>query len=434
MNKRIRTGLVFTLCIFSLAAFCSCSGAADKEKDTVIETTAQETQGTAASVQTEKDITPAKPEGLSYKYSASSKQLQVKWNAADNAVKYQIKCGNIDETVTGTSCTINNVGEGAEGTIQVRSINSKGVPSDWSSVKFTIEVRVDAPSKLISQKVDGSYDFVFWNAVDGATSYEVKYYSSGSNTPQTKKVTGTSFGFKINEGTQKEFEVRAVKSINGKDYTSDWKKLSFTFPTFKDLKEYSMYESCTLDYDRLVKYAKGNSDYVSMQNWKDSDGKTLVELQLKDPDNSGIVNGLVRAVKAYFTAAVNGYASGIKENVWSTVRVSSGIKDYFMKLDEAATEDAEISGGIAAFKAAFMNTNIKIVYQYDDTNAAPEMCVITMLKSNRKDYADYYKSKYKLNENGFYHFYVPGSEQNYYQHVGEAGNAWMITLYAEKQI
>ena len=409
------------LCASVLISGCS-EGGVRRDEST------EETTVTSATTTETANKPVAAPSDVQFEYSKADKNVRFFWTACDNAVKYEVSNGSVTTEFTKPECYLNDVEEGMGGSLFIRSVGADGVMSEWTQADYFIEVHLDAPAKVYMTP-DGGRMYLYWDQVDGATGYEVNFYEAdGSTTPLTITYPYRSFRSPIVDGTQKRFDIRSVKTVNNQNYYSDWQSFNYTDPTFKDLKDYNFYESCTLDFDRLKKWAKAKG--YTFKSTVDGD-YTFVEISFKDDVNSKFWAKIKRAVGDAFKAAIRGYEEGI--NLENAVEAFSESEkkwktDFFDKLNAIAEKDAEKSGLFAGIKSFATPRTVNCYYRFSNTNTAPDGCEVALDKKNRKTYATDFAAQHKPDSNGIYTFVVEGSEQYYYMMINENDHYWCVDL------
>ena len=153
--------------------------------------------------------------------TATSASLTLRWAVVPGATAYRVKRGDSGTatTVTGTSHTFSDLAAGTEYTLYVYAQN-RGGNSEWNSITASTTTKPPAPSDLIPSATSTTIT-LSWNAVTGATGYDVKQGATGTETA----VTGTSHEFTgLTAGTEYTLYVRAKNSGGN----SEWMSLSAT--------------------------------------------------------------------------------------------------------------------------------------------------------------------------------------------------------------
>ncbi|MBQ8791277.1 MAG: fibronectin type III domain-containing protein [Ruminiclostridium sp.] len=119
------------------------------------------------------------------------------WNAVEGATSYEIiRVDDEDDyvtlgTVTGTYCNINNIAANIEFTFIVKAIADDGRSSMSDPVTVIYEVALlEKPVVTIESIADGSAKLV-WDAIDGATSYDIIRVDGEDDYVTLGTVTGT---------------------------------------------------------------------------------------------------------------------------------------------------------------------------------------------------------------------------------------------------
>ena len=169
--------------------------------------------------------TSPSPTGLR-KTSATDTTIIFAWNAAALATGYDVKIvgggvNNREESVpsaSGTSHTVVNLIPNTEYTLYVRSRNSNGA-SLWSNLRTAIKVTTAvAVPNVLSATATSATITLSWNAVTGATGYEVKQGASGTETTVTTGATSHPFT-DLTPATDYTLYVRAKAGLGN---YSDW--------------------------------------------------------------------------------------------------------------------------------------------------------------------------------------------------------------------
>ena len=158
--------------------------------------------------------------------SASTTSIKITWSAVSGATGYQVfrstsSTGTFTSlgTVTTTSKTSTGLTAGKTYYYKVRAykeVDGKKVYSDYSSVVNAIP-KPSAPTGMKAAVTSANSVTVSWNAVTGATGYEVYRSESSSGTySKLGTVTTTSRACPgLKSGKTYYFKVRAYKTVNG---------------------------------------------------------------------------------------------------------------------------------------------------------------------------------------------------------------------------
>ena len=201
---------------------------------------------------------PPAPSGLSTTATASS--ITLSWTAVTGASGYEVKRSPGSETpttVAGASYTFNDLTADTAYTLSVRARNGSGT-SEWSNVAKTTDPA--APSNLSATATSTSIT-LSWDAVTGATSYDVKL-----GTTETAAPSGTSHTFpNLTANTAYTLSVRARNSSGA----SPWSSLSpTTAPAAPHVKP------------GILALWAGRSPTATELNWTNSTGATHHEVKL----------------------------------------------------------------------------------------------------------------------------------------------------------
>ncbi len=147
--------------------------------------------------------------------NAASGKPTLKWNAVDNAVKYEVyratsKDGSYTKyyTTANTSYTNTSAVPGTTYYYKVVAVNENGYTSEYSSIKY-ITCDCAAPVVTISNDSASGKPTLKWAAVEGATKYEIwratsstgeytKYYTTTSTSyTNTSAVAGYTYYYKV---------------------------------------------------------------------------------------------------------------------------------------------------------------------------------------------------------------------------------------------
>ncbi|MDE6110381.1 MAG: hypothetical protein K2F65_00550, partial [Eubacterium sp.] len=145
----------------------------------------------------------------------------ISWNAVTGAEKYDVYYDNgagykLLRTVTDTSTTTATAPYGKKYSYKVRAVTSKNssATSNYSNVVSTTNTKkLQTPTAKAVVNANGSFT-ISWNAVTGATKYDV-YYSSGAGYKLLRSTTDTSTTTSTAPyGKKYSYKVRAVTSKN----------------------------------------------------------------------------------------------------------------------------------------------------------------------------------------------------------------------------
>ena len=162
---------------------------------------------------------PTPPTRLSA--TATSASLTLRWAVVPGATAYRVKRGEsgTPTTVTGTSHTFTGLTADTEYTLYVYAKN-RGGNSEWSSI--TAETAGPPAPSGLSKTATSTTITLSWNAVTGATAYDVKQGAGGAETAVSSGASHTFSNLTAN--TEYTLFVRARNSAG----VSDWKSLSAT--------------------------------------------------------------------------------------------------------------------------------------------------------------------------------------------------------------
>ena len=154
--------------------------------------------------------------------TATSASLTLRWAVSTGATGYRVKRGEsgTPTTVTGASYEFTGLTAGTEYTLYVYAEN-RGGNSEWNSITASTTTKPPAPSDL-SPSATSTTITLSWNAVTGATGYDVKQGASGA---ETAVPSGASYTFSnLTANTEYTLYVRAKNSGGN----SEWNLLSAT--------------------------------------------------------------------------------------------------------------------------------------------------------------------------------------------------------------
>ncbi len=149
-------------------------------------------------------VTTAPKAPLSVSAKSTERTVTVSWSAVTGAKNYYVKFNGNDNMISGISCTFENLYPDTDYTYQVCSIGVDGSGS-YSAQKTirTLWAAPAAPGNVTKASTENSVT-VSWNAVNGATGYEVLFNGTSYG------VTGTSKTFTgLSANTSYTYQVRA---------------------------------------------------------------------------------------------------------------------------------------------------------------------------------------------------------------------------------
>ena len=156
---------------------------------------------------------PPAPSGLSA--AATATTLTLSWSAVSGATGYDVKLGaGSSVSVSGASHTVSGLSAGTTYTLNVQARNSSGT-SAWTSLSAT--TLPAAPSGLSATATSTTLT-LSWDAVSGATGYDVKQGASGTETAVSSGASHTFSGLTAN--TPYTLYARARNSGGASDWTS----------------------------------------------------------------------------------------------------------------------------------------------------------------------------------------------------------------------
>ena len=162
-------------------------------------------------------VMPPKAPAVEIENVASSGKPKLTWNAASNAVKYEVYRATSQNgtykkltTTSGTSLTNTSAEAGKTYYYKVRSVGADGAKSDFSNI---VSRRCDLPRPVISLSNIASTGKIkiSWEPVEGAKKYEVYRSTDKQNWTKLITTTGTSLTNSSAEaGTLYYYRVRAI--------------------------------------------------------------------------------------------------------------------------------------------------------------------------------------------------------------------------------
>ena len=189
------------------------------------------------------DLVYATPSGSSevkpvVSVTAGNNQVTVKWNAVSGATKYQV-CSYVGgkytvqiNNYTGTSYVVTGLAGGTKYGLLVRAyVNGKWTSYSTADLVYATPSGSSEVKPVVSVTAGNNQVTVKWNAVSGATKYQVCSYVGGKYTVQVNTYTGTSYTVTgLAGGTKYGFLVRAYG--NGKWTTYSTADLVYATPIY----------------------------------------------------------------------------------------------------------------------------------------------------------------------------------------------------------
>ena len=168
----------------------------------------------------EESNTPPEAPTVNITNVSSTGKIKLSWKAVDGAAEYKVyrstsKNGTYKRltTVTGTSVTNNSAVAGTQYYYYVVAVSESGVASEKSNI-VTRTCDLPRPELKISVVASTGKLKLRWDAIDGATKYEVHRSTDGGKTYSLlKTVTGTSLtNTSITAGNKYYYKVKAIHS------------------------------------------------------------------------------------------------------------------------------------------------------------------------------------------------------------------------------
>ncbi len=157
--------------------------------------------------------------------TATTNSITVSWNAVSGATSYDVLLNGKTYNVTGTSKTITGLTPGTDYSYVVRA-NNAGGSSAYTSTK-TIQTIPNPPAAplTVSATATANSVTVSWNAVSGATNYDVLFNGT------TYNVTGNSRTFTgLASDTNYNYAVRAKNAGGSSAYSTTKTVRTLTIP------------------------------------------------------------------------------------------------------------------------------------------------------------------------------------------------------------
>ena len=191
----------------------------------------------------------AAPQNLRTLGDGDSEQIPVGWEPVDGAAKYTVEVYSGDQKTLLMSKSF----EASDISIQFGSYSSLAVRvraengerfSDWSEF-LVVNTKAEAPQptppsvtlappqNITITKDEPESTHFSWDPVDGADQYQVILFKDAGHTETWLSGfrTNAAMGYKkLQPGTTYYHGIRAMKTVDGKDYYSDWTYFDHTTP------------------------------------------------------------------------------------------------------------------------------------------------------------------------------------------------------------
>ncbi len=169
----------------------------------------------------EAKVMPPNAPAVEIENVAFSGKPKLTWDAASNAVKYEVYRATSQNgtykklaTVSSTSLTNSSAEAGKTYYYKVRSVGVDGTRSDFSNI---VSSRCDLPRPVVTlTNIASSGKIkVSWDAIDGAVKYKVYYSTDKENWTLLKTTTGTNLTHSSTEaGKLYYYKVMAIASTS----------------------------------------------------------------------------------------------------------------------------------------------------------------------------------------------------------------------------
>ncbi|MDD6202351.1 MAG: hypothetical protein PUB13_05340 [Lachnospiraceae bacterium] len=376
-------------------------------------------------------LTPTKvanPENVIASYDGNG-NVFVEWSEVEKAQYYEIAAGDITYENDDNSFSFSDVEEGYSYEIVVRAVaekRGKKYYSDWTSCTIDVPIMLGNIGEVTSS-IRGSYIFLDWDDVDGATSYEIRIYDDGENFPLSSSFAQITDSL---DGEQVEAYIRSVRNVGSYTYYSDWVLKEIEYPQY-DYANIFYEDAIDLDLERLKLFAKAKGLTVDIE---EKEGIVFADLHCSDPNNSGLANGFARVVGS----AIGGLLVGATDSASDTINddfaeidsmvnafvESGGVKEYAEDKKEEIKNAGTAGAIVYGLKALFMDTDIHYVYRYSDINSSATVCEMYMIYVGNENYLTNRYGSYEKAEDGLYHFTTPnGNKISIYTKVARKNNS-----------
>lgn len=159
--------------------------------------------------------------------SVTTNSATISWEAVSGAVSYNLEYKTSPATtwtsvsVTGTSSALTGLAAGTTYDYQVQTVCSGGSSSFSTTGSFITLTSCGTPGGLEASSITSSGATVSWEAVSGASSYNIEYQISSSSTWTIVSTTGTSLTLTgLASSTSYNYQVQCVCSSGSSAYSA----------------------------------------------------------------------------------------------------------------------------------------------------------------------------------------------------------------------
>ncbi len=228
-------------------------------------------------------VAPAAPENV--KVETTSKTLTISWDSVSTAESYEVSIdGNINNE-TSTSHTFSDLAPNSCHKLKVRAINT-AIDGAWSEeiTKYTL---LETPAISEATTTSSISIDLAWNAVDGATSYDIE-----KNGELFSGITATKNLFNnLTPNTSYEFRIRAI----GENNESNWSnKISVMTKEFSITKTVSCTAGNTFNFVIKLENTKSITGRTFTITYKSSDITSVTDLcgmTYQKETTTGVITG-----------------------------------------------------------------------------------------------------------------------------------------------
>ena len=107
----------------------------------------------------------------------------------------------------------------------VKTVEGQDYYSDWVHLTVPAAIGVEVPQNVRVTDVDATSFHLAWDAVEGIEQYEYALFKDAEYKERwgdLKRIANQRTGYKNTNGGEYYFGIRAVKTVEGQDYCSDW--------------------------------------------------------------------------------------------------------------------------------------------------------------------------------------------------------------------